>query len=195
MLFKQINFNYNYTIGQRVAFNYSIDRKLDLNANVNLTYNESKYSVQENLNNKFLNHRYGLDVTGYFFKRLSVNSDFDLAVNSGRADGFNQTIPIWNTSVAWLFFKKSNGELKFSVVDMLNLNKSINRNIGDNFIDDSFVNVLQRYFLVTFMINLNKFGGRGAAAPPRGGVTPGGERMRTPGARPTSGGGGGRSRS
>jgi len=196
LMYKEVNYNYTPSVGQRIAFNYNIEQKLDLNANVNLTYFDSRYTVQEKMNNRYLNHTYGLDVTGYFFKRLSVNSDFDMNINSGRTDGFNQSVPIWNTSMAWLFFKKSNGELKFSVIDLLNQNKSINRNNGENYIEDSYVNVLQRYFMVTFMININRFGGKpGTGSQQRGGqpgrvTPPAGTPRPTPGVRPSGSGSG-----
>ncbi len=179
LLYKEVNFNYNYSAGQRIAFNYNIDRKLDLNANLNLTYFNTRYTVQQNLNNKYLNHRYGVDATVWFFKRLSINNDFEMTINGGRADGFNQAIPLWNTSAAWVLFKKSNGEIKFSVIDMLNQNKSITRNVSENFINDAFTNVLQRYFMVTFMININRFGGKPAGGPQQRGGQPG--QGRTPG--------------
>jgi hypothetical protein len=179
LLYKEVNFNYNYSAGQRVAFNYNIDRKLDMNVNLNLTYFDSRYTVQQNLNNKYLNHRYGIDATVWFFERLSIHNDFEMAINGGRADGFNQAIPLWNTSAAWLLFKKSNGEIKFSVIDMLNQNKSITRNVGDNYINDAFTNVLQRFYMVTFMVNINRFGGKPGVAPQQRGGQPG--QGRTPG--------------
>jgi hypothetical protein len=173
LLFKQINFNYNYSAGQRIAFNYNIDQKLDLNAHINLTYFDSRYTVQQNLNNKYLNHRYGVDATAWVFKKLSIQNDFELMINGGRADGFNKAIPLWNSSAAWLIFKKSNGEIKFSVIDMLNQNKSITRNVGDNFINDAFTNVLQRFFMITFMVNINRFGGKPGTAMQQPGAQPG----------------------
>jgi hypothetical protein len=111
-----------------------------------------------------------------------------MTINSGRTDGFNQSVPIWNTSMAWLFFKKSNGELKFSVIDVLNQNKSISRNNGDNFIEDSYVNVLQRYFMVTFMININRFGGKPGTGPQQRGGQPGQNRAPAGGATRPAGG-------
>ena len=190
LMYKAVNFNYNYSAGQRIAFNYNIDRKLDLNANLNLTYFDTRYTVQQNLNNKYLNHRYGIDATAWFFKRLSINNDFEMTINGGRADGFNQTIPLWNSSVAWLLFKKSNGEVKFSVIDMLNQNKSITRSVSENYINDSYTNVLQRFFMVTFMVNINRFGGKPAAGPAPRGPQPGQTRPpggTLPGTRPAGG--------
>jgi hypothetical protein len=77
-------------------------------------------------------------------------------VNTGRGEGFNQTIPLWNASIAHQLFKKRNGELKFSVNDLLNQNQAIGRNVGDNYIEDTRSLVLKRYFLLTFTYNLSK---------------------------------------
>ena len=190
LLLKQVNFNYNTSIGQRVAFNYNVTNKLDINASAAFNYNDARYSVQERLNNTFFTQRYGLDATAYFAKRLTLHQDVDVLVNRGRADGFNQTVPLWNASVGWLLFKRQNGELKFSAFDLLNQNKNIYRNVGDNFIEDTYTNVLRRFYMVTFMLSLNRFGGKPApAGPPSRGnnLRPGGGG----GSRPGGGPGGG----
>jgi hypothetical protein len=159
MLYKKINYNHSRRIGERINFNYNIQNKLDLNATASFNYNDARYSVQENLNYKYFDQHYSVDFTYTFFKNFMLNNDFDYYINTGRADGFNQAIPLWNASFSWLFFKKRNGELKFRVIDLLGQNKNIDRTVGENYLEDTYTEVLQRYFMVSFMYNFNKFGG------------------------------------
>ncbi len=50
------------------------------------------------------------------------------------------------------------GELKLSAKDLLNKNIGINRGAYQNYIEDSRVNSLRRFFLLSFTYNLTKTG-------------------------------------
>ena len=88
-----------------------------------------------------------------------LGSDFDYIYNSGLTSGYNASLPLWNASLAKQLFKKKEGEIKFSITDILNQNISVSRNVTNNYIQDVQNNVLQRYFLITFTYNLRKFPG------------------------------------
>jgi hypothetical protein len=83
-------------------------------------------------------------------------------VYTGRGDGFNQNYTMWNGSISKLFLKDKSIEAKFTAFDLLKQNRSINRSVQENYIEDSRSNVLTQYYMVTVKYNLNKFGGKGA---------------------------------
>ena len=153
-----VRFNYTSTLGQRISFNYFIQDKLDLQANANFNYNNANYTAQGAQDYKYFDQHYSIDVTYTIFKRIMFNNDFDYYVNTGRAQGFNQAIPMWNAYISCLLFKKQNGEIRISGIDLLSQNKSINRTVNELYVEDTYTRVLQRFFLVSFMYNFKNFG-------------------------------------
>jgi hypothetical protein len=153
-----VRFNYTSGLGERVSFNYFIQDKLDLQAIASFNYNDARYSLNKDQNYKYFDQHYSIDITYTVFKRIMINNDFDYYINTGRADGFNQNIPLWNAYVSCLLFKKQNGELRITGVDLLSQNRSITRTATETYIDDTYTRVLQRFFLVSFLYNFRNFG-------------------------------------
>ena len=159
-LYKQKNYTNTFVLTQTAGINLAIREELNLGLNASLAYNSVKYTGATLLtqDQQYYTQTYSSDISYTMFKSWILSTDFDYYINTGRTDGFNQAIPLWNASLAKQVFKKKNGEFRFSVRDILNQNRSITRTVADNYIQDSRNVVLQRYFLLTFAYNLNKTG-------------------------------------
>ena len=95
-----------------------------------------------------------------------LSTNFDFEIFNGRANGFNQNVPLWHASVSKFIFKDQRGELKLSVFDLLNQNIGITRRAEVNFVEDVRIKSLGRYFMLSFVYTLKGLGGVGG----RGGV-------------------------
>lgn len=100
----------------------------------------------------------------------------------GYSEGYNTPKLIWNASLLQTVLG-GRATVSIAVNDILNQQKSINRQITDNYVLDSRTNTLGRYFIVSFTYRFGTFGGQ------RGGGFGGGRGMRMGGGGRGMGGG------
>ena len=62
-------------------------------------------------------------------------------------------------SISKQMLKWNRGELKLRINDMLNRNVGVSRNSNQNYIEDTRVNTLRRFALLSFTYSLSKTGG------------------------------------
>lgn len=152
-----INSTQNYTIGETFKFTTNLKNNFDMNFSATPTYNIAHYSIRPDSNQNYFSQLLNTEVSYYTKSGWELDADFDFTAYSGRAAGYNTTVPLLNASFAKQFLKKKQAELKFSVFDLLNQNVSITRTANENYIQDVQTKVLTRYFLITFTYNLKNF--------------------------------------
>jgi hypothetical protein len=151
--------------GPSMSYTYIVDDVIDINLTARYSFSNTNNKVNPTLNTNFLTKVFGADMTNYLPWNIVLNQSFNYAINTGRAEGFNTSIPIWNASFSKFFMKNKRAEIKMSAFDLLNKNIGINRNVSQNQIVDRSYNVISQYFMLTFTYSLQKSGlGGGARA-------------------------------
>ncbi|HEX8331684.1 MAG TPA: outer membrane beta-barrel protein, partial [Segetibacter sp.] len=148
----------NLSFTPNITWSFGIDNKVDIQATARVGYNQARYSLQKQLNTNYWQQQYGIEMTNYLPGGIVLNNNFNYTKTTGRAPGYNTSVPFWNASVAKGFLKNKRAEVKLSGFDLLKENIGITRNANQNYIEDIRYNVLQRYFLLSFTYSINKSG-------------------------------------
>jgi hypothetical protein len=143
----------------RASFTYEIDKLFTLTTNYNPVYNFSKFTNYTISSTSNFVHKVELQTTNYWGKNWVFANDFSYTYNSNIADGYKKDFYLWNTSLAYSFYK-SKLTAKVKVYDILNQNQSAVRYISPNGIYDMENTVLKRYLMFSLAYKINKFGGK-----------------------------------
>jgi len=147
-----------FSVGPSVRLDMSPTNKLDITLGASFNRNRATYSLQSSLNNTYLSQDYSASVDWELPKRFFFSTDFTYSINSQRSAGFNYKVPLWNAAISKQMLKFNRGELKLSAHDLLDKNIGISRSSNSNYIEDSRVLTLRRFFSLSFTYSLNKVG-------------------------------------
>lgn len=127
----------------------------NLGVSTRLTFNNSKYSQNTQLNPSYVNQDYTGDLQWILPNVFTFTSSLDYSIYRYATSEEVQRIPIWNAALLRPVFKNKRGEIKFSVTDLLNKNQGISQTASGNTFTEERTNALGRYWLFTFTYNLN----------------------------------------
>ncbi|MEP7236512.1 MAG: outer membrane beta-barrel protein [Ferruginibacter sp.] len=147
-----------FSVGPALRLDMNPASKLNVTLGAGFSRNRSNYSLQPALNNTYLSQEYSTSIDWELPKRFFFSTDFTYSINSQRSAGFNYKVPLWNASISKQMLKYNRGELKLTARDLLDKNIGISRSSNSNYIEDSRVLTLRRFFSLSFTYSLNKVG-------------------------------------
>ncbi|MEO8769188.1 MAG: TonB-dependent receptor [Ferruginibacter sp.] len=151
----------NWVFGQRLAEDFKIKKWLETNAAVNYSLNTTKNTLKlPGLSNTTTNTWDLSNTTRIFLpKDFILSYDITKTFNNGYSDNVNANPLIINGTLEKQFLKKKNLSIKLQAFDLLDQSKGISRTVTGTSITDTRANRLSRYFMLSFVLRLNKFAG------------------------------------
>ncbi len=173
----------NWVIGQRFSTDIKIKKWLETNFTANYSFNSSRYSLQSELNSNYIAWTFSHNSRIFFKKDFIFSYDIEKVLNYGLSANSTANPLIINATLEKQLLKKKNLSFKLQAFDLLNQNIGISRTVSATGFTDTRSNRLGRYFMLSFIVRLNKFFGDQSqnmmmGMPPGGGM--GGERMMRP---------------
>ncbi|MER2998806.1 outer membrane beta-barrel protein [Pontibacter populi] len=156
MLDEEVNYANTTNLGAGINISSNISEKVDFTISSHSNYNIVKNTLLTQNNNYFTQNT-NLRYNWILLKGLVYRTELNHVYNSGLSKGVDPSYVLWNMSLGKKVFKNQQGEISFSVNDVLGQNVSVQRNIQTDYIEDVQSTVLQRFFMVTFTYNLKKF--------------------------------------
>lgn len=150
--------NFMFNPGVNASINW--DDKIELNPRYGPAWSKASYEDNIYPGLELWRHTAATDLIVRMPKKIVWETSLDYNYNPQVAAGLQKNIYRWNAAVNFLFLKQDKGQLKLSVFDILNQNNTVYRNIAENFITDTEILSLRRYFLLTFTYNIRNFAGK-----------------------------------
>ena len=148
------------TVSGRAILENRNKEVFDISGGGRWTFNNTTYSVNTLQNQTYLTQNYFADLTVYFGKNWYAGTEFNYTIYDGGTLENRQEVPIWQASVTRYVFKNQRGQLKFTAMDILNRNVGINWESDLNYIQESTITSLGRYFLLSFRYQIRSIGGK-----------------------------------
>jgi hypothetical protein len=171
------NHTTNLGINESLRFSYR-GTKLEVGVDGAARFSTAWYTLEQSQNRNTWNNRVAANMNWTLPAGINLLSDISRNFYIGYADGYNTPTTVWNASVTKLVFA-GKATVAVRVYDILKEARSVNRNISDNYLEDTWSNVLGQYFMFSFTYRFGTFGGQrggGMRGPGGGGpmMRPGG---------------------
>lgn len=150
-----MGYNFGAVLGSNISEN--VDFTLSWHGN----YNEALNS-QANVKNRYFNHSASLNMKVSFWKGFTFTGSCVYNQYMGFTNNYNEDYLLCNLFLGKKIFKNQRGEIQIGVNDVFNQNSAFSRSTGSGYTQNSWNNVIGRYYTIQFVYNLRHFGKKGS---------------------------------
>lgn len=140
-----------------VSFNWK--DKVEFNQRYGINWRKNTYEADYFQDVDVITHTASTEFILRAPKNFVWESSLDYRYNPQVAPGIRKSVSRLNAGLTYLFLKDQKGQLKISAFDLLNQNVTSYRTVSENYITDSQIKALTRYYMLTFTYNIRDFKG------------------------------------
>lgn len=150
----------NYTITPQLVLGSNISNKIDFTLSYSSAFNIARNNASTQSNQTYLNQTANFKLDWILWQGFTLQNAMTFQNYSGLSDGYSQNYFLWTAGIGKKILKENRGEIKLQAYDILRQNKSLVRNVSDNYYEDVTTNVLKPYVMLTFTYDLRNFSGQ-----------------------------------
>ena len=144
------NIGSTYAIRSGIVLASNISPNLDFTASYWSTYNISRSTLSANNTGDYFTHSAGLRFNAVAPHGIVVRQELNHNLQSGVPSAYGQDVVLWNTTLGKKFLKDDKGELRVTLTDALEQNRSVSRSVTESYVQDSRDRTLGRYVQAVF---------------------------------------------
>jgi len=153
---EQLSYTWQQSFGGSLRYNFTYKEIFTLDLSANLSHQKTTYEFNKQNNQTYFNKTYSAETNITFLKNYQFNTNIDYLIYTSQTTDYNQAIPYWNVAISRFLLKNNVGELKLSVINLLDQSLSVSQSATTNYLQQQVTNNLGRYFMVSFTYSLNK---------------------------------------
>ncbi len=153
----KLNRTENRTFNGGLTISSNISEKIDYTVSSNTGVVYIVNNLQSLFNSTYYTQTSKLLLNLMPWKGLVLQSDVQHQFINGLSTAYNTRFIIWNAAIGYKFMKDKHADLRLYAFDLLHQNRSISRNVSDNYYEDTRSNVMTQYFMLIFTYNIRSY--------------------------------------
>ena len=139
-----------YAIRSGLVVASNISQNLDFTVTYFGTYNISRNTLTNDNTGDYYSSSAGLRLNAVVSHGVVMREELNHNLQSGVPSAYGQDVMLWNTTLGKKFLKNDSGELRVTLTDVFEQNRSVSRSVTESYVQDSRDSALGRFVQAVF---------------------------------------------